>query len=577
MLTIDDRSTRDIDDAIEVHESEAGWIVNVAIADAAKRVTPGSEHDLEARARGATRYFATGNSPMLPRDLAEEKLSLWPHKHKNTILIQMRLSPDLQVFWKGLNVGTICSAVKLSYQEIPEILKLPDNAYHGQISAAKKLAFGLLEKRRANGSMVFYDLNNGWVTTEEGALKQLKTREDTIGYVIIQELMILANQVVATVAVENDVPILFRNHEARSAMPEREALMRQIAEAAQTPIIDLESLQKRTQILLGRATYGSTLSGHYGLNVPAYTHFTSPIRRYADLVNHQQLRAFLTDKPLPYDKVKLEEIAQHLQDLADKERESAYEYFKDKAEKRAVRRSNARMLDGLSAKDFERVVKVELRSGEEPSEGLVEATARRLADGTMPPICMTVILMQPTGWMDLKKAVLAHLTQNPHDSVSLLAQAPTLGDWPEVIYEGKQEGPAHAPVFHCRAWLQTGISTEPVRGKTAKEAKQRAATTLLALLHGLEPPAFQNAPEVKPEAPKAKPEVDPNKNPVSAIMEISQATKQPPPAFAFRLSGPAHAPVVTCTSTFGGHEVTVVAANKQAAKQQACKLLLEKL
>lgn len=213
MLTIDDRRTKDMDDAVSVVATDTGWIVRVAIADVAKRVPPGSDLDHTARERGATQCFASGNSPMLPRDLSEWRLSLFPNKIRPSLNVEILLDREAAVMSKSVVLGTVTSKAKLSYTEIPGILAQEDHPFHADIRAAKNLTLGLLSKRRDDGALIFYDLNKGWVTTEDGTVKKMKNREDTIGYIIIQELMILTNVVIAAYLIENDIPVPFRNHE----------------------------------------------------------------------------------------------------------------------------------------------------------------------------------------------------------------------------------------------------------------------------------------------------------------------------------------------------------------------------
>lgn len=235
-VTIDNQRTRDMDDAIFVHESAEGWTVRVAISDVSQVVTPGSVLDFQARNLGATQYFATGNSPMLPHRLSEDELSLRPFKNRKALVVEILLSPELEILSTRITLEKVMSLAKLNYSEIHEIVDNSEHPHSQLIQVALKLSKGLLTKRRAQGALVFYDLNTGWVTTEDGSLKQLKNRLDTVGYILIQELMILTNVAVALYAVEKDIPMLFRNHEAKIAAPSHEVLLQQISDAVRTPV-----------------------------------------------------------------------------------------------------------------------------------------------------------------------------------------------------------------------------------------------------------------------------------------------------------------------------------------------------
>lgn len=590
-----------MDDAIEVKEvSDGGWYVSVAIADVSRKVTPGSDLDKDARERGHTYYFGTGNSPMLPRDLSEWKFSLWPKKERRAVVVHMKLTKDLGLASTALTLETIVSEEKLAYKQIPEILETFDRdvkdlflpTVPSHIARARKLALGLLAKRRAAGALVFYDLNNGWVSTEEGAVKKLKDHTETIGYIIIQELMVLTNTAIARYAVEKSIPLLFRNHQTKAESVNRDEILKLIGDGMTAPIVDLEAFQRRTHMFFERAVYGMEPLGHFGLNEPSYTHFTSPIRRYADLVIHQQLRAHLKGQPLPHTAAGLAEIAVYLNDLAEKDREQESAHFKGMHERRAQRHIEERKLDGLVPKEFERVVKVETRSGSEPSEALVEAWQRRLNDGSVPSVCMTVLFMHgtvveneafqraeiPEEWNLLKALTLDYLAEHTPDAVTILTQAASLG-WPNVALEAAQPVP-NVPNFLGQATMTVGgllaFQALAVPGKTAKEARQRAAVTLLAAISGLEAPVFKEAPAPPPPPPKPVP-VQEGKNPISMLMEHAQGTRSAAPSFDFKMAGEAHKPVVSCTARYRGNTVTVVSASKQEAKALAAKALLEKL
>ena len=503
-VTIDSEQTRDIDDAVWIEQGEDGfWHVLVSIADVADTVPSGSKMDLRAKEMVTTKYFATGNSPMLPRHFAEDQLSLWPGSERKTVTIDMAVNPTLEgkvVSKLGIYPSTLVSEARVTYDRIPVILADKEHVGHALISTGCKLALALLDRRRKAGAMVLYDLNNGWITTEEGFLRKIEKKEETIGYILIQELMVLANAQIAEWAVANDIPILFRNHVAMSAMPDRAVLMAQIQDAISTPFADLETVRQRTHMLLGRANYGDVLLGHYGLNLAAYTHFTSPIRRYADLVTHRQVKAFLEGNPLPYTKKDIEALALHVNDTLELEREKASMHFKTADERKAQQNIDARRLDGLDAVHFERVTKVEARSGYDPSDGFEETFLLRLKENRLPLICLTVIMTTEgltEGWQPIQQAIVNQLAKRPEDAVSVLAMAQGVAEWPLVTYETAHEGPDHARVFTCKAMLpwwtpatqeRDEIVTGIGKANTAKLAKQYAAIDLIAQLCGAKVP-----------------------------------------------------------------------------------------
>lgn len=606
-FTIDGPHTRDMDDAIELETNgSSGMIVRVAISDVARVVKPESIDDLAARSRGATRYFAKGNSPMLGSNLADWTLSLVPQRPRRVLVTEMHLDLSGNLTKTTLKFDTIKSEQKLYYDQVPGIIEDIDHPLSTSLVQARSLAHMLLNRRRATGAMVAYDLNNGWVTTEEGSLKKLDSKEETIGYIIIQELMILANAAVALYCIEHNIPVIFRNHEAKAAL-DRQALMAQITEAMVTPMLDLAQVQHRTHLLLDRAYYKPTLAGHFGLNLTAYLHFTSPIRRYPDLVNHQQIRAHLKGHPLPHTQESLEEISAHLNQLAKEEREKTSEWFKERAEYKARRQIDSRTLDGLIAKEFERALKVELRSSgtpaELPSEAMQEAWIRRLEQNTVPTVCMAHLFTcdrGSDGWDALRAATVEALEERSEDAITVLTQATTLG-WNAPTFNVTQSGPAHNPTFEAQGTLVIP-DTERVRYfsvhvvcmafGSAKFVKQRAAVELLRnIANRKEGPSLivpvtaklqaSKAPPAPKEAPQPPPKkvvaIDLGKPPVSMLMEVSQAEGGSPPEFAFTQTGPSHNPTFRCVARFKHFCVEVTESSKQAAKTAAARELVQKL
>jgi ribonuclease R len=577
-ITIDDVTTRDMDDAIWVEITEnGGWHVVVMISDVAKVVPTHSELDRLAMSRVETRYYANGNSPMLPRRLADEKLSLWPGESKYVLVADIILGMDLSILETRLLWTAMTSEARLAYSDIPRILSDREHQQHALIKLASQLANGLLTQRRNRGALAFYDLGRGLVTSEEGSLRQLRCREDTIGYVIIQELMILANMAVAEYAVKNDIPILFRNHIARSATPERRDLLKLLESMAIIPEVNIATVRHTTYMMLNRAEYGPVILGHFGLNLGAYTHFTSPIRRYADLVNHQQIRAYIQNEPLPHSKEEIQAIASHV-NLTHLENDKAKsEYMKEKAYRKAESVILGNRIEDTSDTDFERITKFLIRKGEDCPDAYCDAFRKRL--GKLPIICAGLVLLQAPDserWTGLKRALLEEMATAPHHAVSIFDIAQHIQGWQMPVYEVTETTRGNLPVFTALSAIKVGdreYQSAAYEDVTKKGAMQRASVDLLATILGLPVPDLKITIADLP-ASREEMMINTSKDPIFALQEYCQAKKLPLPAYSFKTEGPTCKPIFTCTCTFDSSTSTGQAGKKQRAKRLAARAMI---
>ncbi|MCC4769300.1 RNB domain-containing ribonuclease [Methanosarcina sp. DH2] len=577
-ITIDDVTTRDMDDAIWVEITEnGGWHVAVMVADVAKVVPRHSELDRLAMSRVETRYYANGNSPMLPRRLADGKLSLWPGEAKYVLVVDIILGIDLSILETRLLRTAMTSEARLAFSDIPRILSDREHQQHALIKLTSQLASGLLMQRRNRGALAFYDLGRGLVTSEEGSLRQLRCREDTIGYVIIQELMILANMAVAEYAVKNDIPILFRNHIARSATPERGDLLKLLESMAVIPEVNIATFRHTAYMMLNRAEYGPVILGHFGLNLGAYTHFTSPIRRYADLVNHQQIRAYIRNESLPHSKEEIQAIASHVNLTRLENDKAKSEYMKEKAYRKAESVILGNRIEDASDTDFERITKFLIRKGEDCPDAYCDAFRKRL--GKLPIICAGLVLLQaPDGerWTGLKRALLEEIATAPHQAVSIFDIAQHIPGWQMPVYDVTETARSNLPVFIARSAIRVDnreYQSAAYEDMTKKGAVQRASVDLLAAIVGLP------APDLKitiadQSASKEEMTINTSKDPIFALQEYCQAKKLPLPAYSFEMEGSTNKPIFTCTCTFGSSTRTGQAGKKQRAKRLAARAMI---
>jgi ribonuclease R len=584
-ITIDAPTSKDLDDAVWVEHSSDDWGVYVTIADVAARIKRGSPFDDLAYGRVESRYFSGGHTKSMLPEKIENGLSLLEGEERTGLCIKIyldeRLRPTKLPFIRSTRFQ---SRKRFAYSDIPDILSDPNHEWHGQMKLLSTLATGLMENRRSRGAFVLYDLNAGWVTTEEGALRRLKDTTETIGYIIIQELMILANAEVSRLCAEKEIPVPWRNHTAKPHAPDRASLMEQIHAAVHKPLTDVDRLRQTAHMTMNRAEYGAALGGHYGLNLPAYVHCTSPIRRYADLVTQRQLEAWVAGEALPYTHEEVDEICQHINTRTQALRDKDSDFFKQLAEGKAKGTIRTEDFAVLTHREFERVTKV-LARGLAFNEAFAEEFRARLFSDALPIVNMHTILVEAPqddeGWKSLRQSVIDYLADSPHQGVSVATLCQALSGWWEVQYKVRQRGPDHAPQHEVQARTLLGgtiYKSQKVTTSSSKLAKQRACVDVLALVCGLNQPSWPEVPLPKAES-KAVEIPEPGNNPISALQEYAQALAVPLPEYKDeRIGGVDHSPKFKMSCSFQGQTViSIPTSSKKAAKKDAARRMLVEL
>jgi ribonuclease R len=335
IVTIDPDDARDYDDAIHVEPIKGGWRLGVHIADVSHYVRPGSALDREARKRGNSTYLVDRVVPMLPERLSNGICSLKPDVDRLTFTAFIDFNHAGKIKAVRFARTVIRSAARLSYRQalailhhqttmppLPPAMKREEARGRATVSSgptipidpviakevllAWDLASVLRRDRFATGSL---DLDfpevKIWLD-DEGRAVRMEKMENDISHQLIEECMLAANEVVARELERRSVPTIYRVHE--NPDPARLAEYRQLAGAYGIRVGDLTSRSEVQKLLaaikgtaeehalkinflksLKRAAYDTRSLGHYGLHKANYTHFTSPIRRYADLVVHRSL------------------------------------------------------------------------------------------------------------------------------------------------------------------------------------------------------------------------------------------------------------------------------------------------
>lgn len=316
VVTIDGAKARDFDDAVSVRRSGSGWQLDVHIADVSHYVAPGSVIDREAYERGTSVYFPDHVIPMLPESLSNGICSLRPGVDRLTLSLSAELDARGEVTSYAFYDGVIRSRARMTYDEVHAILVDGEPTLLAQhrdlvpmFRDMRELADIIGSRRRDRGSLDFDVPEGEVVIDEQGEMTGIRRGRRLISHGIIEEFMILANEVVARHFVENDLPFLYRIHEPpdpadvevlnRTLGPfgfSVDALSPKSFRAVLDAVRDkpeerfVNTVSLRTMRL---ARYDIANIGHYGLASTAYTHFTSPIRRYPDLIVHRLLRAWM--------------------------------------------------------------------------------------------------------------------------------------------------------------------------------------------------------------------------------------------------------------------------------------------
>lgn len=319
-VTIDGEFAKDFDDAVFIEKIKDGYELYVSIADVSHYVLPGTALDAEAYERGTSTYFPGTVIPMLPKILSNVMCSLNPDEERLAMTAKMTFSKDGTLTRTSFYKSLIKSAMRLTYTKVEKALIHKDKKIRNDLKAVmselelmKELAEILAEKRNRRGSLDF-DLPEPEVILDiEGGVKGIIRSERLFAHRIIEEFMIAANEAVAQYLFKNKIPAIYRIHEH----PDREKLI-DFERLLQNLPVDhkkvngttgyLQSLLKSVsgsqyEFLINKtllksmkqAKYSASNKGHFGLASDCYLHFTSPIRRYPDLVCHRALKLALAN------------------------------------------------------------------------------------------------------------------------------------------------------------------------------------------------------------------------------------------------------------------------------------------
>ncbi len=344
VITIDPATAKDFDDALSIKTigrsgPDKRWILRVHIADVSYFVRNGTELDEEALRRGNSIYPVDRVVPMLPERLSSDLCSLRPGTDRLTMTVEMEISAQGEVLRSGFYRSVIHSRHRMTYHEAQAVFDRSDPQIAGRfgdvagdLQELRDLARVLRRRRIKRGALDLDIPEPEIVFDAQGRAIDIRHYPRLESHQLVEECMLIANEVVADHLTRQQIPMLYRIHEP--AQPRQlnelepllkalgirvsfkgdlkpQAIQRALAQAEKRPAGHI--LRRLILRALTRARYSAENAGHFGLASPCYCHFTSPIRRYPDLVVHRALVEFLEGREAP----KGEERKRTLADLAE--------------------------------------------------------------------------------------------------------------------------------------------------------------------------------------------------------------------------------------------------------------------
>lgn len=337
VFTIDPVDAKDFDDALSVEELENGNLkVGIHIADVSHYVSMQSELDNEAFTRGNSVYFVGKVIPMLPENLSNNICSLVPDQDRLTYSVIAEMSKRGKLADYKIEKTVINSKRRFTYEEVQEIIEKGEGDFANEIAILNKLAKTLRTKRMQSGSFDFATAEIKFELDEYGKPVKVLKKEAKESNMLVEEFMLLANKIVATHISQpksgTAKPFIYRIHDdpdqekiiefarfvkslgyafdpaSKSKALQFQKLMKDVKGKPEEALINELAIRS-----MAKAAYSPDNIGHYGLGFKYYSHFTSPIRRYSDLIVHRLLLDYNNGKKKnPYTHIQLDEMCDHI-------------------------------------------------------------------------------------------------------------------------------------------------------------------------------------------------------------------------------------------------------------------------
>ena len=325
-FTIDPADAKDFDDALSFVRNEDGtYQIGVHIADVSHYVKPGSKTDEDAYKRGTSVYLVDRVLPMLPEELCNDLCSLRPNEDKLCMSVVFTMDADARVLKQKICRTVIRSNARLNYDEAQEIIKgesIGEEELKDVILTLNGMAEKLRAERIANGALTIEQDEMRFRLDSKGQPTEIYFEHPNEAHHLIEEFMLLANRTVARSV--GGKPFVYRVHDIPNSdkLDEVKQFKKRMGSRVLAQVIDMLTIRAQA-----KAVYSTHNIGHYGLAFSHYTHFTSPIRRYPDLMVHRLIDKYLlSGKGDTWPQDQLEEICEHCsaceQEAQQAERES---------------------------------------------------------------------------------------------------------------------------------------------------------------------------------------------------------------------------------------------------------------
>jgi len=600
--TIDAPDSKDLDDGINLRKVGDKYIAEVSIADVTSFIKFNSALYNSALDRLETIYLPNGKIPMLPYVISEDQLSLLPDGLRPAITFFITITKTGEIEHLEMKETTFRNIKKTSYREFDYIVSNDINSEHHEIfSDILNVAEILILKRRSKGALAIYDLKRGIYTNEEGIVKSMTKQTSFKGNLVVQEFSLLANMAVAWYFANADIPFLFRNHTTKQSSPDRSEIIDQMNKSILDPKLFV-SLQDRTQLWFNRAEYSPKVIGHFGLNEPVYAHITSPLRRFADIVNHFIIKAHIKGDKGPFEFDELADVAEDInrglrRDIVDKS-----DYFKMKTRKESkslLKKILDSELETINDSNYINLLRAAVNS-DSISDKFKESIYTRLSSSNLSLIMLYIILFKSDRSIELWREISMHIIQYLSESKGLVYQLLNILSQKEIIKDFSVEIDEQEGYFSVSSSAlyddESYVTHQPCTAIRKKDAVNKSAYELLQLMLGINIKSSKLEAENATDGLNVRFEAGLTDNPdnphefgintqenhVGKLLELCMITPNlNHPKYEFKITGQSHAPVINCEAEIVCGDLTIktsaVASSKKEAKQLATGKILDEL